>query len=598
VKKGETFVSLQEAPFTRRNSYFVFLLDNYGDASYGGSALYFGLTRARPGIGSFACEFRTIRVDLLSPDGESVPAVVSTTPYELIYESDYGSVRFCLGEQNLLKIRGTDGVGLSLSANPADFSGRARDMCDGAWELDSGRATLRFTPITGKCAFSAPRAPTGLAAAFGCELLPDDNGVIELAVEEYVLVPPGRVAADFPSYDKCVSNVREDFDGFVSSLSPALPGKYEKRRLQALWNTWTLIHDVDAYSLYKRPMVTMTRSSFEGSFGWQQAMHAIYLSENVPLAWEVLCSPLDFMQPNGHAIDGVNDAYETYGTYKTPFQGVALQFLYDNCDLSAITREQKADLYVKLGRWTDFFFNFRDLDGDGVVESQKAFETGYEDCTLFKPGFPLAHADINAFLAIQMEMLARLGRDAGVDEGECARWEERSKTLVDKIIEMFWNGERWIAKNISTGEIGQTKNITFAFPLILGKRLPREIIDKTVDWLTRECDFFTPYGLASESLDSPYLSHGWFLGTVASPVQTILTLGLEASGRRDLAEKIALSYCDLLYDTGFYHMHNELTGLPDSELMSEVFVGTDRLLYWVSWGSSSYFYLAKRYGGK
>ena len=144
---------------------------------------------------------------------------------------------------------------------------------------------------------------------------------------------------------------------------------------------------------------------------------------------------------------------------KPPFQGVALDWLMDHCDLSVIPDEEKKYVYERMSKWTEFFFNFRDLDGDGVWENQGPIETGWEDAAYFFAGFPLASPDMNAYTVRMMGALARLGRSIGVPEAECKAWEDRADILTQKIIDKFWNGERWVAVNTRTGAVGDSLSL-------------------------------------------------------------------------------------------------------------------------------------------
>jgi neutral trehalase len=246
-------------------------------------------------------------------------------------------------------------------------------------------------------------------------------------------------------------------------------------------------------------------------------------------------------------------------------------------------------------RWTEYFFKCRDVDKDGIWENRNPGETGWEDAPYFSVGFPLASPDMNAYLALQLEAQARLGRLIGVDEAVCAGYEKRATELVHKIIAAFWDGSRWVAFNSETKATAYTKSLPLFAALILGKRLPQEIIDKSIDYIFKDGKFLTPYGLASESLDSDDFFHGWSRGCVNTPAQLIFCLALEACGRPELAKEVAVRYLDALNKTGLYHMHNALTGQPEKLLVGNI-AGSEKYLFWSAWTASCYLFLAERYG--
>ena len=139
-------------------------------------------------------------------------------------------------------------------------------------------------------------------------------------------------------------------------------------------------------------------------------------------------------------------------------------------------------------------------------------------------------------------------------------WMARSEALVQKIIEKFWDGEKWIAFNPATGAKSTTLNISLYMPLLLGKRLPQEIIDKSIETIFSPDGFDTPYGLASEGLTSDFFRHGFTGGSVITPAQFLMVLAFEACGRPDLAKKVAVNYCRAMKNHGFFHIYNALTG--------------------------------------
>jgi hypothetical protein len=101
--------------------------------------------------------------------------------------------------------------------------------------------------------------------------------------------------------------------------------------------------------------------------------------------------------------------------------------------------------------------------------------------------------------------------------------------------------------------------------------------------------------LASEALTSDDFFHVWNRGCVNTPAQLIFCLALESCGRADLAKKVARLYLDTLKETGFYHMHNALDGRPEKLLIMATTNG-EKFLFWSSWTSSCYLFLAARYG--
>ncbi len=580
MKAATNFIKLTDSPFSRRGSYFAFFPESGGSDVFGKSILWLSNTRGGGAtLGSVV--YRQLKLELYK-DGHKLASQVSTTPYEVILESNYGSVRFCIGERRLVRLKGTDGLTLRMSPQTSSsfMPPSATNMLDGTYFVPFGQSNVLLIPFKGR-----------LDCGPFYELSPDENGEIDMAIEEYTIDPIRRPFEDYPSYERCYEACKAEFDEFAARVAPRLPGKYEELRLQAAWLTWTLMVEPDGEALYKHTMVKMLRGLFEHISGWQQAMQAICLSNDIGLAWDILISCFDYQDANGRIADILDNEAAAKNAMKPPFQGAALLWLMDNRDLSGIDRSEKKKMYDGMRRWTEFFLKCRDLDGDGIWENRSAGETGWEDAPYFHVGFPLASPDMNAYLALQMEALSRLGAELG--EADAAAWLARSRELVDKIVKTFWTGERWLAFNAVTKKRSETESLPLCAALILGKRLPQDIIDKTIDYIFAEGAFETPFGLATESLKSVYYTGGWTQGSVVTPAHIIFCLAFEACGRPELARRIALKYLDLLKNNGFYHFHNAITGEGEKQQS----FGNERVMYWSAWASSCYLFLAERYGG-
>jgi hypothetical protein len=573
-------------PFSRRGSCISFANANGGSNEFGKAELWLANSRLRPNdrnTGNIfsSNHFRQIRLELVK-DGLPRQCVISTTPYELTLRCDFGAVSFCIGDMKYARCRGLDGLTLRVTP-PGGMMGpsAALDLFDGSWKVNFGNYFMLLVPMAG----TFRPGPRG-----SLDLVPDDGGVIELVMEESVAEPKRR--ASYLSYEACVAVVRADFDGFVGRLAPSFPEKYRERGLQAVWTLWGLTVAPEEGTLYKRQMVKMMRSSFEGAFSWQQGMHAFFLAYDPDFAWEVLLSCFDNQDATGRIADSVtyNGAGETM---KPPIQGIGLLWLMDHADISKKPREELEFLYDGLERWTNFHLNYRDLDHDGIYENHNAGETGWESCSYFRLGFPLASPDTNAYLALQEEALCRLGRLLGKTIDVCAYWENKSKETVRKIVDMFWTADGWTAVNIVTKErAGITSAIPFC-TLVLGKRLPQAVIDKSISLLFDTPGFDTPFGLASENLNSPYFQHGWCGGSIATPVQALMVLALEACGRPDLARKVAREYLDTMSQYGLVHIHDPLTGRI--EFGNIRFFG-EEFMFSTGWAAGNYIFFAEHYG--
>jgi hypothetical protein len=580
-----SFVNLLDAPFSRRGSFLAFANDNYGEDLYGKCNLWLCSSRIT-GIADFNANngFRILKFALIH-GGHAVPYIITTTPYEVILKSTYGNVRFTFAERKLV---------LAVADSP-DLSLRMTIPKAVSWFVDPEPPTPLEKVDGAVLDFRASKLQVFSDNLWQngdyTEARPDGNGKLVVAFEDFYKGEP-KIRAAYPSYDDGLASVKADFDGYVAKIVPSLPAEFEPKRLQAAWQNWQMTVLPDGESAYKRTMVKMIHSIFEGAFVWQQPLQAIAHSRDLETAWDIFCSGFEHMGEDGKMTDSLTfEDVPSFGL-KPPVHGTALLWLMDNTDFSKIPADSKKWVWEGLKKWTDFWTDTHDVDGDGVMEFAGLLETGWEDAPYFNVGFPCASPDLNALLALQMEALARLGRDIGKPESENAAWDAKSKTLIGKIVEKFWNGTEWFAFNAKTGEKSDSHTVSLYFTLLLGDKLPKEIVDKSIAYMFGENHFDTPYGLATETIDSDYFFHGFTQGSVITPSSFWMSIALEACGRADLAKKVSRAYCATLRDAGFFHIHNALTGLGDRSLTAF----GEKGLFWSAWASGTYIYLAGRYG--
>ena len=160
-----------------------------------------------------------------------------------------------------------------------------------------------------------------------------------------------------------------------------------------------------------------------------------------------------------------------------PIIGVAVQRLLDE----GLLNDSRGEIYrayaalEKMARW---WIDERTVDRDGLSFYAYRFESGQERSPeYFKVGEPVIAPDLNAYLIIVSEVLGRLA-NMEYDDGVGQKWETHARMLLDRLIYELWNGEAFVGKNTYTGELSKPDASLSKVPLILGRRLPGEIIRK------------------------------------------------------------------------------------------------------------------------
>lgn len=494
---------------------------------------------------------------VLQRNGEEIPYRATATPLCVTLDYEGGSARLCLQKGDILRIEAS-GVDVFL-APPLAFHEIAKTRNDGSWEVVMGPLPkLLFCPVKGTMEVTSgfdviKSTPKETSFLFH----PDETGRVDLAVRLY-LSNAFRMR-EYPSFDNCIKEIEEEFAEYMKTV-PVLPAEYESSRVLAAYLVWSHIIPIDGSDI-----IYMNKGIHRCTSNWQQCYHAMGQYRNPEFAWKLLLSMFYYQDEYGELPDTINDSVRSFSGTKPPLHGVALAFLSQYTDFSFVPQKERAFLYEGLARLVYWWLSYRDTDRDGIAQYDAADEAGWDDCSLFRRGVPAESPDLATYLILSMEQLAVLAGELGRFYEE-RMWKERAEEMLEKMKGFFWNGERFTSRLNETHEWVKCESLASFLPLLLGKRLPEEMIRKMAEALSEEGAWLTPYGLAGERLSSDhYREVGWLCGPVLAPVQLLICLGLRECGEEELARKIARRYCDALIRSGFPMIMNAKTGEDVSE---------------------------------
>ena len=522
--------------FTRRGSYFGIS----SDLATPGAGLAYQSARLR-----LASRRGSPNPDndllFLTPlyDGREVGFAVSATPTELTLTTAYGRVTACFAEDCLLYLRGENGLGVRLfhRLRPGD---QVKPRRKGAWEcVMRTRCTLTLNPLRGSILMEAPWDGRAQQTPFcRADALAPEDGELLLAVEESAFA--GRVREQYPTYPEALADVTRDWEEFLAHI-PETDEKYADTRIEAAWNLWAFL--ANPSGLLRRTGIFMATSSIGSS--WQLGHNAMALRDNLPIAAELMLNYIDETGDNLQIADFTDDNRQLAQCIHPPTQGVALQWLMLRHDLKTeLPRETLEKLYTGYSRWRRWFDLARDEDGDGLAEYDDAIECGFDDASIFCGHKAVETPDLSAYLVVLDDALAALAEALDRPE-EAEKWRRAADDLTALLLRELWNGERFVARTDRSHEIIATDSLMYYLPIVLGKRLPRNIIDRLTADLMREGEFLTENGLATEKCGSDHfgffgLARGW----VIPPSSLLITVGLYLAGKTAEAKELARRYCD------------------------------------------------------
>ena len=463
-----------------------------------------------------------------------------------------GFIEIGLTDEEQMRIRGRN-VDLQIETSPAQedigcgsFEGAYR-RDDGTIEAFFGRhGYLLFNALTGTADTVTEWDKENSRFSRAVFEIHGEDGCFELAVHE------GRTGITVPSiyepFDTLAERSRSSFDEFCRNYPETCPEEYAEMARYAKWMIWS--HRTKAVDNFVEPGIFMHYQWLISTFAWQQSYNAMAMEGNPKEAWRQICTTFNYQDRYGRLPAMVSHITKGPGL-QPPFQGFAFTSLIRFCGEDFLTYDECVRMYPKFEKWLDFWLIRRNAGlGDDTIIACDPNETGWDDSSMFVDGFPVITPCLMSFLALYMEMMSVVAGKCGWQE-KAEDWKNRSRKVIENLIEWCWNGERFLP--IHEGKRVETKSLPCYLPLMLGDRLPADIIDKCVEKLTEEDQFLTPIGLASENVMTEYCSFAkatFVHGRVAAPQQMIICLGLYLAGRYDAAEFLARRYCDHINKVG------------------------------------------------
>jgi glycogen debranching enzyme len=292
-------------------------------------------------------------------------------------------------------------------------------------------------------------------------------------------------------------------------------------------------------------------------WSWDHCFNAMALARGNPdLAWDQLMIMADRQDSFGAYPDAVNDEGEHFNYSKPPVHGWTLQYMMKQKP-AFFTRERVAEAYDTLERWTNWWTTHRTWPGDAIPYYLHGNDSGWDNSTIFDHGCPVVSPDLPASLAIQMETLADLATRLG-KKTDAARWRKQSKDLIDNMMKILWQDGIFVGMRRPDGFAVRCDSLIRCIPIVMGKRLPKDIRHALVDQVRT---FLTPHGPATERTASQhYRPDGYWRGPIWAPSTLMIVSGLADAGEKKLARDIAERFCVMCGHSGFAENFDALTG--------------------------------------
>ena len=473
-------------------------------------------------------------------------------PAELVLHTRRGDIRFTWASVSRLMAEGDPGMGLEWTRSAGPYES-VRPRRDGAWESIPRHANpLCFKGLEGSgFAFRNTWSWYSLnSTSIDGFTSPGPDGRFTLAVDEFPYMV--KVPEDYGTYAQGKADMLADWEAFWAKY-PKLAEPYAGKAEETAYALWTM--QLGPTDLTPRWMMQMFPAVMASQ--WQQVQNGVALQDCPELSRSLLMAPLERQGADGQLADDYDEAHVATGGIKPPIYGWAVKQILSRHDMAKEwPREDLERLYEGAGKWAMWFMNCRDDDQDGLPGFDHGAESGFDEVTAYMEGTPMATPDLCAFEVLNFEAQGDLAVLLGKPREEIEGWYQKSRDLLDRMLEKMWDGEHFVCLKQYNHEPVFSDSVIFYIPLVLGSRLPAAVLDKLCEGLLREDRLLSPYGIASEDVQSDVFEMTGVkmgCGAISPPGQIFILTGLWEAGRKKEAGMIVDRYLGSLMEKGFPH---------------------------------------------
>lgn len=402
-------------------------------------------------------------------------------------------------------------------------------------------------------------------------ILQTSEGTCDVVIQE---IPTHLCAPDLSeyTYEACEKRAKDKINTFINNFKKKnvdYPEKYN----DALYTTWSAT--VRASGNLTREVTWMSNTNFPGIWSWDHCFNTLATMETDPnLAFNNMMIVYDFQDKEGQIPGSVSDSNIHWNFAKPPIQGFVIGKMLKKM---VLTKEQKEELYKKLGVQVHFWLEYKDSNSDGIPEYHHGNDSGYDNSTVFSTSFCVDSPDLTAYIIVALDTLQKLAIELELPDQSII---EKRTALIDNFKKHFIVGSSLVARETMTQKIIPNKSILSYNSLLISKYLPKKLTSKLAADLKEK--FNTPYGLATEEVSSElYKSDGYWRGPIWAPEMVILIEAIEQTGDTNFSWKLLKKFIHTIEKSGFSENFDATDGKGLRDTAH-------------TWTSSSYIYLVNK----
>jgi glycogen debranching enzyme len=349
----------------------------------------------------------------------------------------------------------------------------------------------------------------------------------------------------------------------------AAPPVLDSLREQYLYAWWIMRAGLISTRFYTtREAMTPSKIHYVGVWQWDAYFHALaYRHVDSKLARDQIRIVLDHQRADGMIPDAIHDegvvSHLTFpleaDVTKPPLLAWTAWKLYElDGDVEFLD-----EIYEGVARWNRWWFAHNGVEGSQLCAYRHPFSSGLDDSPLWDAGMPVESPDLNSYLVMQMDALARMAQVLGMAD-EAASWSQQADQLAQAMVDSLWSEEAGLFLARREGALLPVRSPVSFFPMLTG-RLPDALCDRLVATLTDERSFWPRYPVPSVALDDPtYNPLQMWRGPTWLNVNYLLCEALECCGYGTWADLLRQRSLEMVQSTDdiYEYYHPETGEIP------------------------------------
>lgn len=364
-----------------------------------------------------------------------------------------------------------------------------------------------------------------------------------------------------PPTEQVLGAARKRWQDWIGAVPP-VPDTFQQDYAYA-W--WVLRSGLTSPRYYMtRETMMPSKVHYVGVWHWDQFFHAIaYRHVDTRLAEDQIRILLDHQQPNGMIPDAIHDEglvthLETpvdADVTKPPLIAWAVLKLYETSGHTDFLQE----VYEPLKRWHRWWLD-ENSDGRGLCVYRHPFSSGLDDSPLWDYGMPVTAPDLNTYLYIQCDCLARIAAIIGEDE-DVQEFRSRGTELAARMVEVLWDEDTGMFNALHGDEVIPVKTPFNLLPMWI-REIPEHIRARLIANLTDPDLFWTRYPLATVAVSDPHFDPmQMWRGPTWVNINYLFIEALTVARQFALAAELRRKTLDLIMRLDdIYEYYNPLTG--------------------------------------